>query len=266
MKKIPLLFMGLLLTVALVTSCKKDKDDDTPAKPAGKLKFTFEHYVDGNPLIIDSMMYVNAAGNHYLVYEVQYFVTDVVLYKSDGSQKMIKDWTDYHYVDTNIPATLEWSVYDSIDPGNYDSIAFHFGFSNEKNESFMFLNPPEKDMVWPEYLGGGYHYMKLNGKWLDTNNYVRGFSFHIGKGQHYDNNGVPVPPFIDNSFRVSLPSSSFSVSDGKTTEIKIRMNIENWFKDPNVYDHNKWGGDIMQRQPAMALASENGWNVFSVVK
>jgi hypothetical protein len=44
------------------------------------------------------------------------------------------------------------------------------------------------------------------------------------------------------------------------------MNIEQWFENPNVYDHNQWGGDIMEQQDAMALAVENGWNVFSFHK
>ena len=43
----------------------------------------------------------------------------------------------------------------------------------------------------------------------------------------------------------------------------ISRNIENWFKNPNTYDHNQWGGDIMQNQPAMKIAAENGWNVFT---
>jgi len=61
-----------------------------------------------------------------------------------------------------------------------------------------------------------------------------------------------------------LPSSEFTIAEDKTTEITIRMNIEKWFKEPHIYDHNQWGGDIMEKQAAMKLVSENGWNVFSV--
>ncbi|MDZ7740495.1 MAG: hypothetical protein U5Q03_01720 [Bacteroidota bacterium] len=42
------------------------------------------------------------------------------------------------------------------------------------------------------------------------------------------------------------------------------MNIENWFKEPHVYDHNIWKGYIMQNQEAMSLARDNGQNVFSL--
>lgn len=254
-------FIGL--GILLFSSCEK-KPIAQNQEPAGKLKFNFEHYVDGSPMVLNAMNYTNAANNQYLIYEVQYFVTDVVIYKHDGSSKMIKDWTDYHYVDTNIPTSLKWEVYDSIPTGDYDSIAFYFGFTDAKNISFMFSKTPERNMNWPEPDGGGYHCMKLNGKWLDTNNVIRGFDFHLGRGQSYDSLGNQVPPYFDNSFRVSLPNSEFTIDEGKTTEITIRMNIEKWFKEPHIYDHNKWGGDIMEKQEALKIVSENGWNVFSV--
>jgi len=42
------------------------------------------------------------------------------------------------------------------------------------------------------------------------------------------------------------------------------MNVENWFKSPNTFDFNDWGGDIMQKQDAMHLACKNGWDVFTL--
>ncbi len=247
----------------LVLSCCNNEDDDVIPDPGGKIKFTFENYVDGNPLVFDSLMYLNEAGNLYLVQEVQYFVSNITLYKSDGSIKVIDDWTNFRYVDSNIPTTMEYLAYDSIDPGSYDSLSFTFGFKNADNQSFMFVNPPERDMMWPEYLGGGYHYMKINGKWRSPDNLLRGFAFHLGIGQTYDATGE-VTGFIDNSFRVSIPSSSFTITDGVTTNLKLRMNIEEWFKNPETYNHNTHGGDIMQNQTAMSMAARNGWNVFSL--
>lgn len=252
----------LLILSAFALSCCNEDEDVIP-DPAGKIKFSFENYVDGNPLVLDTLMYVNEAGNSYLVQEVQYFVSNITLYKSDGTIKIIDDWTDFRYIDSNIPSTMEYLVYDSIKPGDYDSLSFTFGFKNADNESFMFVNPPERDMMWPEYLGGGYHYMKINGKWKTTDNLLRGFAFHLGIGQIYDVNNEVIG-FIDNSFRVSVPNSSFTITDGQTTNLRLRMNIEEWFKNPEIYDHNVHGGDIMQNQNAMSMAARNGWNVFSL--
>jgi len=262
------LFFTLILAATYLSltfvSCKKTVVNNDPT--TGKLQINFQNYVDGSPAIFDTMIYINAAGNHYLVSDVQYFISDVTLYKHGGNSTMIKGWVDYHYIDSQIPSSLVWNVYDDINIGDYDSLAFHFGISSDKNITGMFVNFPEKDMSWPDVIGGGYHYMKLNGKWLDVNNIKAGFGFHLGIGQNYDSLGNVILPFIDNSFRVSLPSSSFTISGGVTTNINIRMNFEKWFKEPNIYDLNYWGGGIMQNQGAQKVAAENGWNVFSFSK
>jgi hypothetical protein len=261
-----LLFTALILTTA---ACNKDDDDDqnnggSGDENTGKIHLDFDFVVDGKPLQFDTLMYTNAAGNKYLVYEVQYFLTQLTIYK-DGKGKVLKGWEKEHYVDTNIPGTLGWDVYDKIESGSYDSLSFRFGFTDADNQSYMFVNSPEKDMVWPDYLGGGYHYMKLNGKWLTPDNKLRGFAFHIGRGQVYDSTGNPIS-FIDNSFYVSLKNSDFKIEKGKYTKMTVRMHVEEWFENPVVYDHNQWGGDIMQNQAAMATAVRNGWNVFELIK
>ncbi len=257
------IILGMLVT--LTTSCCKDPEPDpAPEVDAGKLHIDFDFYVDGNPIKFDTLMYTNAAGNEYLVYEVQYFISSLTIYQK-GNAKVLKGWEKEHYIDSGIPTTLGWDVYDDINTGNYDSLSFTFGFKDADNQSFMFVNPPESNMVWPEYLGGGYHYMKINGKWKIAQDTLRGFAFHIGRGQVYDANNNPIS-FIDNSYRVSMPSSDFKIENGKHTKLTIRMNIEEWFKNPQIYDHNTWGGDIMQNQAAMEVAVKNGWNVFELIK
>ena len=250
-----------LPVIFLLDGCK-DKNNVTPDQ-YGKISLDFVHKVDGEPLQIDTLRYINAAGNHYMVTEVQYFISDVTLHKSDSTKQVINAWKDIWYVDNDIPSTMTWNVYDSIQEGSYDSLTFTFGISEEKNQSMMFVDPPESLMFWPEYLGGGYHYMKLNGKWLDTLGHLSPFDFHMGIGQIYDGQGN-ITGFVQNYFHVSLPNSSFRVEKEKTTHIELIMNIESWFETPHVYDHNHWGGAIMQNQAAMELAKENGVDVFSV--
>ena len=251
--------------VILATSCGKDPQPNPEPQPnIGKLHLDFDFYVDGSPIEYDTLKYTNAAGNEYLVYEIQYFISNLTIYKN-GTSKVLKGWEKEHYIDSNNPTTMAWDVYDDIAVGDYDSLSFRLGFKDADNQSFMFVNPPESNMIWPEVLGGGYHYLKLNGKWKIAQDTLRGFAFHLGRGQVYDANNDPIS-FIDNSFRVSLPGSDFKIEQGKHTPLTIRMNIEEWFKDPKIYDHNTWGGDIMQNQAAMEIAVENGWNVFEVIK
>lgn len=242
----------------LFTSCSGN--DPAPYFPA-KINLHFTQYNESVPQQYDTMNYVNAAGNHYLVNEIQYFVSDVTLHFDDGTAQLLDGWKDIHYVDTDLPETHTWHVYDNIQSGQVDRVSFTFGISEEKNQSLMFLNPPERDMFWPEYLGGGYHYMKLNGKWLADDRDIKPFNFHLGIGQIYAGGVINVDSitgFIQNYFEVNLPNSSFAITEGDTLDVEIRMNVENWFKNPNTYNHDDWGGDIMQKQAAMQLGCENG--------
>lgn len=254
-----------VITLLNLTSCLDDDDDDDNNNNnntnSGQIGIEFTHFADGMPIEFDTLMYTNAAGNNYLVYEIQYFISQLTLYKG-GTATVLKGWKTAHYVDTDIQESKTWNVFDQIPAGTYDSLAFTFGFSDADNQSFAYVNPPENAMVWPEYLGGGYHYMKLNGKWIDSTSNLRGFAFHLGRGQVYTG-GNPTS-FIDNSFRISF-TTPISIIVGSRKMVTLKMNVEEWFKNPNTYDHNVHGGDIMQTQDAMHLGCVNGKTVFELL-
>lgn len=125
----------------------------------------------------------------------------------------------------------------------------------------MFVNAPEVNMMWPDFLGGGYHYMMMNGKWKNASAQIEDFNCHLGIGRVISGTDTT---FVDNSFIVDIPSSSFTLTIDQTREIQIIMNIESWFKTPNIYDHNVYGGDIMGNQAAMEKIAQNGFDVFSI--
>jgi hypothetical protein len=233
---------------------------------SGHIRFSFEHVVDNEPLLFDTLLYLNEAGNSYMVNEIQYFISEITLHAADDKTQSIDDWKIMHYVDTDLSNTRTWEVFDPIPPGKYDSISFVFGISEHHNLSFMFVNPPEKDMFWPEYLGGGYHYMKLNGKWLPEGQTFQTapFDFHLGIGQEYFSYPDSITGFIHNNFRVFLPESSFTIKQGETLEFTLTMHVDRWFKDPHIYNHDVYGGYIMQSQEAMQKVKENGHNVFTI--
>lgn len=259
--------LGLLLVMIVIsfTACNDD-EPDLPVEETGKIILHFKHLLNGNPIQFDTLMYVNAAGNPYMINEIQYFISDIILYNKNGSMVLIDDWEIIHYVDTDLTDSQRWEVFDKIPAGTYDSISFNFGIPDDKNISFMFVNPPESFMFWPEYLGGGYHYLKLNGKWLAAGQTIQTtpFDFHLGRGQVYFSYPDSITGFIPNEFTVSLPGSGFQINTGQSIDINIIMNMEQWFQDPHIYDHDIWGGYIMQNQDAMQMVKENGHNVFSI--
>ena len=207
-----IVFFVLAVIMSGLASCTEKK----PAETTNKLKIKFNHRVDNNSLIFNQMIYTNAAGNNYEVTEVMYFISDLKLHHSDGRTIQPAQWDDIHYIDTNIPSTFDWIVGKDIPTGLYDSLTFTFGFTQARNQSFMFVNPPEVNMAWPEVLGGGFHYLMLNGWWKDLQEVRRPFNFHLGIGQIYANNSGQVSDitgFIHNNFTVRPSGERFSIEE-----------------------------------------------------
>jgi hypothetical protein len=160
---------------------------------------------------------------------------------------------------------MTWNVFDKIPEGEYDSVSFIFGINAEKNITGLFVNPPEVNMAWTSILGGGYHYLKINGKWKDNNSKIQNFNFHLGIGQIYKDDSVNVDSisgFVQNFFSVTILKNGFSIANGSIAVINLKMNIEKWFSTPNIFDFNVYGMNTMQNQKAMQMMKENGRNVF----
>ena len=248
-----LLKYSIILLVGIcifLTACKKE---ETKYVSPG---FVFKHNLNGAQLQTGLMKYVNLAGNTYEVDQLQYFISEIKLKTVDGRTILILSDSAIHYVDLDIPSTLRWSPADRIPAVDYDSISFVFGINEAKNKTGLFVNPPERDMFWPDIMGGGYHYMKMNGKWIAPGDVTKAFNFHLGIGMGEMNT------FYQNYFTVTLPMKIRV--EGLYNEFYIIMNIDKWFEAPNLWDWNVTGGQIMQNQSAMHKACENGVNVFQV--
>ena len=204
-------------------------------------------------------MYQNAAGNLYEVNDVQFFISHVKLETTSGDIVEIADNQGVHYTDTRIPKTLSWEVADVLPADEYKSITFVFGLEGAQNTTGYFPNPPENNMSWPDILGGGYHYMKINGRWIDGSGMRQTFNLHSGKI-------ATDSGFADNTFIVTLPLEQFAVIHKETAELTLQMNVNAWFSNPYLFDFNVFGGSIMQNREAQEVLRENGGDVFSVKK
>ncbi|MDW7691311.1 MbnP family protein [Flammeovirgaceae bacterium SG7u.111] len=255
----------ILFPLLFCMQCAQVKQE--VAKQEMGVVLEFEHWVEGKPLVVDTLMYINAAGNRYEVNEIQWFISDVQLVKESGEELRLDSKGFSHYVDTDIPESLSWEIADELPEGNYTAIAFTFGLRGEKNKPYQFTDPPESDMLWPMHLGGkegGYHYMKLNGFWENASQERDAFNLHLGVGQRRNGQGEVIG-FVQNWFEVTLPLEGFQFEKEKNNSITLVMNVDKWFENPTIYDLDQIGGKIMQNQEAMGLACENGKDVFSIL-
>lgn len=242
----------ICLLALFATACgNKDKQ--------GNVNLEFSFSVDGETLQQNQMIYTNASGNQYEVDEVKFFISDLVFYASGGRRTIIDK--KCHYVDADIEHTQTWQIAEPMPIGQYDSIRFIFGLSQERNLTNAFVNPPETNMAWPEVLGGGYHYLQINGKWNGVEG-VTPFNLHTGISKITSPDSIV--RFVHNFFYVTLPARQLTVEEKETATITLDMNINNWFANPNNFDLNYWGGAIMENPAAQTMLKQNGKDVFTL--
>ena len=245
-----IIFQGILLTFAILVfnACKKDEvPQDNMPKNTVQVNFAFHHRVGSSDLQFDTIVYENAFGNQYSVSTLKYIVSDITFNKSDGTSFKLDD---EHYVDARDENTFLFIPRDKVTAGEYSSISFLLGLNEEKNKYGLFPDPPENNMEWPLPLGGGYHYMKLEGKHrvdTDTLNYQA----HTGATMGNQN-------FVE----VHLPITGLNVTGSEMT-IGIKMDINHWWDNPNMLDLSDITS-IMGNQDMQELLQANGGDVFSV--
>lgn len=240
-----------------MVSCKPD-----PMEASISMSFGFTYR--GQPMRFDTVVYEIASGEKITVDNIQFFISDVYLVDHAGIRTAFADAeSNIHYVDTDIPETWTWVPDEGIPTGVYEYVEFVYGIDSAKNRSYLFRNPPESNMFWPEYMGGGYHYMKLNGYWglpgavsCDST-----FGFHAGIGQTY--RGETVVAYHQNYVPLRDTLRLF-LAEGSRQELKLNMEVSQWFENPNLWRFSYFGGHVMKNQEAQQAIKENAWNVFSL--
>lgn len=237
----------LAVSCTLLTSCKKDSDINIPpVNFDAQVHFVFSHFVGTDALAFDTIKYTNVAGNNYSVSTLRYFVSDFVLTKDDGSTVL---FDEIHYVDATNNSTFTFDPAMITPSGEYTSLSFIFGLTDAKNVTGAFPNPPENAMEWPIPLGGGYHYMKLEGK-FDSTALVKNYQAHLGRL-------MTTPHFIN----ITFDNLSLLVLGSEMT-VECKMNINNWWSTPNTLDLNIMTA-IMQNETIQQQLKENGADIFS---
>jgi hypothetical protein len=238
------LLSTLFAIILFIHSCKKDLVNPDVIN---SVSFDISHNVDGNALQLDNISYVNANNDVFSVINLRYFISNIYLHRGNDSTLL----KDYHYVDIRDVSTLSFTSKQQIINGTYDYISLIIGLNETQNVNGYFVNPPEVNMAWPTPMGGGYHYMQLEGK-FDSAGTVKNYNLHTGKlmGAH-------------RYIHMKL-SSSYLIATGDDLNVTLTMNINEWLKNPTIYDFNIYGESIMGNATAQTIAQQNGADVFSI--
>lgn len=253
MKKITPIFLIFLVNLF---SCSEDIDDKV-SKSEASITFNFSHNWDGNEVTnadFNTIKFINANNDQLSIERLRYLISKITFTRNNNEKFILNG---YNLVDVTNNENLSFTPTNSIPAGTYNNVAFTFGFNNEDNSNnYADLN--SASWFVPEMLGGGYHYMQLDGKFINNADKEQGFNYHSIRAVA---NPGPNPTFPqDTFFEVSLGE----VTVFNDTTFNIEMNIAEWFKTPNNWNLNELNQMLMPNANAQIMIFKNGQNVFNL--
>ena len=248
------LFTLLILVSFCFISCGEDLDDNFI--PVNETTFKFTHHWEDeivNNTDFNTLQYTNEFGNVLSIERLRYVISDITFTSTNNEAIVIYA---YNLVDLADNTSLNYDLETEIPAGSYN-VSFTFGLDNEDNsENHIDLNSASFNV--PDMMGGGYHYMQFDGKFLNTNSEEQGFNYHAIRA--VDNAGANPTFPQDTFFTVDLGTVNIS----NNTEIEVEMNVAEWFKNPNLWDLNEFNQMLMPNSTAQIMMYNNGQNVFSL--
>lgn len=221
-------FWAIILILSIFSCKEKEVSEPKEINPTeAALTLTFEHFFNDNPLFIDmDSVVTNAAGNQLNIRNLKYLISNITLITASDSFVKLKDV--YGYINPGDDRnTLK---IEQVPTGSYKAISFQLGLDSAINHSnpnqFAAqhpLNPNVNNMHWS--WSGGYIFCTLEGECTNTPTGNKAFSYHIALNE----NKIPV----------RTPDFSFSIQ--KNSELIIRMQLDEAFKNPHLFDLTKEG-------------------------
>jgi len=248
MKNIALL---LILAIAFV-GC--NDDDDSPSNVVISINLS-QNWDGTNVTSADfgTTEFTNDHGEVLKISKLRYLISKVTLYNSFGDAIELEG---YNLVDLSDDNTLSFTKNAVFPPGTYTRITFVYGFNEEDNIDVAYGDLNVAEWAWPDMLGGGYHFMQQEGTFKDPNGDPQPYAYHNGTAK------VSEGVFEQNFINVDIDLEDYSINDNAIIDIK--MNIAEWFKNPNSWDLNTLSGGLMGNYDAQIMMNQNGQNVFSV--
>ena len=243
----------LVLLVLSFMACDKNDDDQAQQNTPVSVGFLHSFYEDEVSVSSNTIQYTNGFGTSLSITRLRYLISQVSFTNQDGIKTLVKD---YHLVDLSQDNSL--TINDILLPPGAYNLKMRFGFTEATNTSSIYPDLNAASWNVPENLGGGYHYMQFDGKYKDTNNLNANFNYHVIRA--VDRTEPMNLKFEDTSFTVDLGSIEIK----ENASIEIKMNIAEWFKNPNTWDLNTLNSELMANFEAQKLMNANGKTVFSL--
>lgn len=253
----------ILLLLCLTLYYCKEKKECCVFPESVEVTLKFNHNWDGIPVFkndFNELKFTNDNGETLSITRLRYAISNITITKNatssrDGGSSSFKE---HNLVDVTNNTNLSFTLSEPVVKDNYSNISFTFGFKNDDNIDGAYQDLNVANFNVPAMLGGGYHYMQFDGKYLDTNNQEAPFNYHAIRA--VDRSDLNNLKFEDTSFTVNLGRITIE----EDLIINIDVNLAEWFKNPNTWNLNELNTVLMPNFNAQKLINANGQSVFSL--
>jgi len=234
MHKLSFWAMALLATLLVVPACHNHDDDDDVIKGFGSVEIEFDNRA-GDESLIFGKNYTNEAGESLQFSLFNYYISNVVLIKDDGTRFVVPQDKSYFLCKHDNADTREIKI-DDVPAGDYTGLEFIVGVDSAKSVSPVSERPGVLDPAdganghyWS--WNAGYIFMKMEGTSPASTLADNIFQYHIGLFGGYSN------PTLNNlkTIKLSVPGSAAKVREGKgAPHFHLYVDALEVFKSPNV--------------------------------
>lgn len=230
MKNMKKIFAAAILFTAILStsSCKKDKDDLTGTGP---VTIEFDNRFGDGPLNFGTA-YTNQNGEEVTLNLFNYYVSNFVLLKEDGTEYIVPKDECYHLVRHDVTATHSLTI-NNVPAGEYTKVKFIIGVDSLKSTSDASQRTGDLDvatngdMYW--MWNSGYIFMKMEGTSPSSTAIGNIFNYHIGLYGGY------ATPTINNlkSVTLSVTDDKIIVGKERAPEVHVYTDAKEVFGSPN---------------------------------
>jgi len=257
-------FFLLIVLNILMTSCSSNEDlyeDNTT------VTINFNHYWGDSEIATtdySNTEYTTENSDVVTINGLKYLISDIYI---ENDNSIITELSDYILVNPIDEQNLTFSSENLLPDGTYD-LYFRLGFSDEDNIEDAYEDLNTEDFNLPDGFGDGYYYMQFDGEFYanasDTtsdSSTTTDFEYYMARA--VDNAGTDSATFEDTSFTIHI--LDIEVIDHIAT-IEIKVDLAQWFTDPNLWNLTNWNSDLLSNAPAQREMTQNGDSVFSKIE
>ncbi len=244
-----------LLLLVVCIACKKEQNTGYDTRFRGLMTLEFDHVVGSNDLRLNTGSYTNAAGETYSVRALRYFISNIVLVNTNGTEYVVPQDSSYFIVDESMAAakpTLK------IPEGEYAQLRFTVGIDSLRStmplSQRLGVLAPTVSTYLDENSGYVFFSMEGNSQQAPGGRYEFEIAGYGGKSS----------PTINNIKNISLDLTQggiVKIREGKQSVIHIMADIAKVFTGST--DISLATNNIILFEPYSVNVANNYANMFT---